>query len=277
MKRIPGFCILISLCIPGILPGQQPGYKDGRPRATKRMGCDDQGIILRYGNGPDSCDVFGAREALINKENGTYYLFYDGAGKDGWIACLAKSTDLKTWEKNGPVLQLGKPGTNDAKSAAAPWVIKNGDAWHMFYLGTPNTTPPPDRIPVFPYLTMKATARSLEGPWTKQYNVTPFLTKKETFYSVTASPGSVVKSNGEYLQFFSAALVDSSGIKRTLGIVHARDLNGSWVIDTRPIFPTSEQVDAADVAYHDGYEGYSFGHLKRNIGLAWLTLPLKIP
>jgi len=28
---------------------------------------------------------------------------------------------------------------------------------------------------------------------------------------------------------------------------------------------------------YDGYEGYSTGHMKRDIGLAWLTLPLTIP
>ncbi len=28
---------------------------------------------------------------------------------------------------------------------------------------------------------------------------------------------------------------------------------------------------------YDGYEGSSKGHMKRNIGLAWLKLPLDIP
>ena len=28
---------------------------------------------------------------------------------------------------------------------------------------------------------------------------------------------------------------------------------------------------------YDGSEGYSYSHMKRNIGLAWIMLPLKIP
>jgi len=75
--------------------------------------------------------------------NGTYYLFYDGAGKDGWRSCLAESKDLKHWVKKGAILKLAKPGSNDAKSASSPWIIKEGKTWHMFYLGTPHTSPPP--------------------------------------------------------------------------------------------------------------------------------------
>lgn len=329
----------------------QPAYSDGRPSAVKRIACKDEGIVLRYGDGIDSSDVYGAREALINKDRDTYYLFYDGAGKDGWKAALAVSKDLRTWTKKGPVLELGAEGSNDAKSVAAPWVIKDKGVWHMFYLGTPNTTPAPERIPAFPYLTMKAKAISLEGPWIKQYDVTPFTTKKNTFYSVTASPGFIVKTKTEYLQFFSAAQIDSFGIKRTLGIARTKDLNGSWVIDRNPIFPPTEQVenssmyyqkknktwflftnhigiDTAGIEYtdaiwvywtkdlnhwdtankaivldssnctwskgvigmptvtrlgnrlallYDGYEGYDKGHMRRNIGLAYLNLPLQIP
>lgn len=345
------FFVFILFCLPGSLFAQQAGYKDGRPVSTKRISCEDQGIILRYGDGPDSCDVYGAREAIINKEKNTYYLFYDGAGKDGWRACLAESKDLKSWEKKGPILELGKPGTPDVKCVAAPWVIKSGNTWHMFYLGSPNTTPPPDRIPSFPYLTMKAMSNSLEGPWIKQYDVTPFATKEGSFYSVTASPGYIVKTKDEYQQFFSAAFVDSTGIKRTLGIARTDDLNGAWTIDNNPIFPPTEQVENSSLYYqkkdktwflftnhvgidssrteytdaiwvfwskdlnhwdplknaivldsanctwskgvigmptviksgnklallYDGYEGYSAGHMQRNIGLAWLDLPLKIP
>jgi predicted GH43/DUF377 family glycosyl hydrolase len=344
-------CLFILNCLSINSFGQHIKYKDGRPAAIRRMGCEDQGIVLRYGNRIDSSDVFGVREAIVNKENGVYYLFYDGAGKEGWKACVAESKDLQSWVKKGPILELGAPGSNDAKSASAPWVIKANGIWHMFYLGTPNTTPAPDRIPSFPYLTMKAKSSSLKGPWVKQYNVTPFKTKKGSFYSVTASPGFIVPSTNGYMQFFSGALIDSGGIKRTLGIARTRNLNGSWIIDKEPIFPPSEQVENSSLYYqkenktwflftnhvgidssgaeytdaiwvywskylnhwnsadkaivldgstctwskgvigmpavikagnrlallYDGYEGQSYGHMRRNIGLAWMMLPLKIP
>lgn len=66
-------------------------------------------------------------------------------------------------------------------------------------------TPPPDRIPSFPYLTLKAKSTSPEGPWIKQYDVTSFSVKDGSFYSVTASPGFIVKYKGKYIQFFMKA------------------------------------------------------------------------
>jgi hypothetical protein len=37
-------------------------YHDGRPQAQLRMDAKDHGIVLRYGDGPDQCDILGARE-----------------------------------------------------------------------------------------------------------------------------------------------------------------------------------------------------------------------
>lgn len=330
---------------------QQTAYIDNRPQAHFRINAIDEGIILRYGDGIDSCDVYGAREAVVNKDKGTYYLFYDGAGKDGWRACLAESKDLKTWHKKGAILKLGDTGSNDAKSASSPWVIKENGVWHMFYLGTPNTSPAPDRIPSFPYLTMKAKSKSLEGPWIKQYDITPFTPQKKSFYSATASPGFIVKTQKEYLQFFSGSAQDNYGVKRTLGIARTKDLNTSWIIDSLPIIPLDEQVENSSLyfdkvtktwflftnhigidqykteytdaiwvywskdinkwdakhkaivldsinckwskgaigmpsvikvgnrlaVFYDAFEGYSTYHMKRNIGLAWMDLPLQLP
>src|SRR5665647_563880 len=177
LYRILLFLLSVIFC--QNIAAQKEGYIDKRPQAYHRMNAVDEGIVLSYGDGPDSCDVYGAREAIVNKDKGIYYLFYDGAGKDGWRACLAESSDLKTWVKKGSILKLGEPGSKDT--------------WHMFYLGTPNTTPAPDRIPAFPYLTMKAHSKSLEGSWIKQYDITPFPPKEGSFYTVTASPGFIVK------------------------------------------------------------------------------------
>ncbi len=88
---------------------QETTYPDGRPSAKLRMEAHDQGVVLRHGDGPDRCDMLGAREALIFEEHGVYHLFYDGAGPKGWLACQATSKDMKTWEKKGTVLDFGKP------------------------------------------------------------------------------------------------------------------------------------------------------------------------
>ena len=105
------------------------------------FGSEGQGVVLQHGGGPGDCDRLGAREAIVFADGGVYYLHYDGAGPKGWRACLATSQDLVHWEKRGPVLDFGLPGSPDSASASSPWVIHESQWWYMFYLGTPHVTP----------------------------------------------------------------------------------------------------------------------------------------
>ena len=146
-------------------------YSDGRPTATMRLDARDQGIVLRYGDGPDQCDILGARDVWVFEADGTYYMHYDASGPEGWLSSLAISKDLVNWEKRGPILNFGKPGEDDSKGACYGVTYHDGEQWHMFYLGTPNVSQPPDLIPSFPYLTMKAKGKSPAGPWIKQKEV----------------------------------------------------------------------------------------------------------
>lgn len=241
--------VSISITIVTTAQAQQISYLDGRPSTSLRIPCKDEGIVMRYGDGKDSCDIYGAREAVVNKEGDSYYLFYDGAGKEGWLSCLAESKDLRHWTKKGPILTLGDSGRNDSKSASSPWVIKDKNEWHMFYVGAKNTTPAPYRIPALPYLTMKAKSASLRGPWIKQYDVTALPPKENSYYSVTSSPGYIVKYKNEYLMFFSGATPDGNGIKRTLGLARTKDLNSSWTIEEKPVVPIAEQIENSSVYY----------------------------
>ena len=210
-----------------------------------RMNAKDHGIVLRYGDGPGKCDILGARDVWAFKDSGTYYMHYDAAGPKGWLCSLAVSKDLLTWKKKGPILDFGKPGEDDSKSASYGVTYHDGKQWHMFYLGTPNTSGPPNRVPAFPYLTMKAEAKSAAGPWIKQKNVVPFRTKPGTYYSLTASPGQVIKSGDEYLQFFSSTTRKPGNrcVQRTLGIARTRNLNGPWTVDPEPMVPIEEQIE----------------------------------
>ncbi len=223
-------------------------YPDGRPYPQLRMEARDEGRVIRHGDGPSDCDIYGAREAIVYEHNGTYYMHYDGAGPTGWLACLATSFDLQHWELLGPVLELGPEGRDDSAAASSPWVYRDGDTWHMFYLGTPNASPPPERVPGFPYLTLKATAKGPRGPWQKQYEVVPFYTAPNTFYSATASPGHVVEHGGEYLMLFSGS-THYPIVKRTLGIARTQDLNGTWELDENPIVPLEEQIENSSLYY----------------------------
>ena len=343
--------ITVLILMPAVISAQQK-YSDGRPEATMRMDATDQGIVLRYGDGPDQCDMLGARDPWVFEHGGTYYLHYDAAGPNGWLCSLAKSKDLKSWEKKGPILDFGKPGEDDSKSASYGVTFLEGEEWHMFYLGTPNVSDPPDLVPSFPYLTLKARGKGPEGPWIKQREVIPFRTKPGTYYSITASPGQVIKQGDEYLQFFSCTTrkPGNPSVQRTLGIARTRNLDGSWTLDPEPMVPIEEQVENSSLYYEesiatwflftnhigidDGGEytdaiwvywskdlnkwdpenkavvldgrncnwskkciglpsvlpvgkrlaifydapgGDSTSHMKRNIGLAWLELPLSLP
>jgi len=232
-------------------PAVAQKYSDGRPEAHLRMDARDHGIVLRYGDGPDQCDILGARDVWVFEANGTYYMHYDAAGPLGWLSSLAVSKDLVNWEKRGPILDFGNPGEDDSKSAAYGVTYLDGDQWHMFYLGTPNVSAAPDLIPSFPYLTMKAKGTSPEGPWIKQKSVVPFRTKPGTYYSITASPGHVIKSGDEYLQFFSSTTrtPESQYVQRSLGIARTKDIDGSWSVDSAPLVPVQEQIENSSLYY----------------------------
>lgn len=337
---------LVLLAFAGIF---RPQYPDGRPQATLRMEAQDQGRVLVHGEGPGDCDKLGARDIWVFRSGKQYLMHYDGAGPKGWLACLATSRDLVHWERRGPVLDLGKGGEDDSASASYGVTYRDGKTWHMFYLGTPHTSPAPDLVPAFPYLTMKATSNSATGPWTKQPGVVPFRCKPGTYYADTASPGQIIRQGGEYLMFFSASFNDDRGTHRTLGIARTKDLNGPWTVDPNPILPATEQVENTSLYFeksnatwflftnHIGLEGFEYtdavwcywskdlehwnpankavvldgknctwskkciglpsvvpmgkrlavvydapggeskSHMGRDVGLAWLPLPLKVP
>jgi hypothetical protein len=231
-----------------IVPISEPvRYPDSRPAAKWQLEARDQGTVFRHGSGPDRCDELGARDVWVWEDGGAYFMHYDGAGPRGWLACLATSPDITTWTSQGPALELGGAGARDSASASYGVTFSDGHKWHMFYLGTPHTSPPPELVPAFPYLTMKAEAAMPAGPWKKRYDITPFSPKPGTYYSATASPGQVIRRGDEYLMFFSAST--DAPIRRTLGIARTRDLDGPWTIDAAPILPQAEQVENTSLYY----------------------------
>jgi hypothetical protein len=227
-------------------------YPDGRPAARFRLEARDQGVVLRHGDGPDRCDELGARDVWAFESGGRYYLQYDGAGPRGWLSCLATSSDLVHWAKQGKILDLGAPDEGDSRSASYAVTYHDGKRWHMFYLGTRVTSPPPNRIPFLPYRTMKAQATSPGGPWTKRKDVVPFGPKPGTYYSGEAFPGAILRQGDGYLMFFSPARQDGgpfSPILRTIGLARTKDLDGPWTLDPQPILPLEEQIESSALYY----------------------------
>ncbi len=218
-------------------------YADGRPGARWRLEARDAGRVLKHGAGPNRCDYLGARDVWVWESSGTYYMHYDGAGTNGWLACLATSTNLTNWTTRGAVLDLGRADEADSASSSYGTTCFDGKTWHMFYMGTRHVSHAPDLIPVTPYFTMKARANSPLGPWLKQRDVVPFRCKAGTFYSDTASPGYIVRQGDEYLMFFSAATPRDGRLLRTIGLARTKSLDAPWTVAPQPIVPSSEQVE----------------------------------
>ena len=248
-----GLCLLVGWLpsVPAaslVMPAKDvESYADGRPSAHYRLEAKDQGVVLRHGDGPSRCDYLGARDIWVWEHKGNYFMHYDGAGPKGWLACLATSKDAQHWNAKGAVLDFGPADSNDSASASYGTTFLDGNRWHMFYLGTPHTTPAPDYIPGFPYLTMKAESATPTGPWNKRYDVTPFSVKAGTYYSATGSPGHIIQRGDEYLMFFSASTANP--ILRTLSIARTRSLDGAWTPDLSPLVPLTEQVENSSLYF----------------------------
>ncbi len=224
-------------------------YSDGRAAATFRLAADDQGVVLRHGDGPGQCDRLGARDPWVYQAGGSYYLHYDAAGPKGWLCALATSPDLFHWTKKGTVLDFGRAHEEDSGSASYGTTYYDGRIWHMFYLGTPHTSPAPDLVPALPYLTLKAESISPAGPWVKQREVIPFRVKPGTYYSGEASPGQIVRQDGQYRMFFSAAA--GNPLQRTLSIARTENLDGPWSIALHPLVPLTEQVENSSLYFEE--------------------------
>jgi hypothetical protein len=207
----------------------------------------DRGVVLRHGDGPARCDAYGARDVLVWRPSDLWHMHYDGAGDDGWRLCLATSPDGVNWTKLGPVLPLGGPGSADSASASYGVPVSDGAGWHLFYMGTVNAQPPPERVPALPYMTLKARAIGPGGPWTKEPHIVPFAPQPGTYYERCASPGAVLRQGAEWWQLFSAAAGEP--LQRTLGIARTSDLNGPWTVDPQPILPPTEQIENSSVYF----------------------------
>ena len=185
--------------------------------ATYRMPIDDRGILIspsEPGERYYESDGRGMREPNIYKVGDTYYLFYDGAAThEGhqpgdtdaenhlWRTHLAKSKDLKNWERLGPKLKCGvdddpqgaEKGYKDFWSASSAWLYYDRDTkyWYAYYLGADGAAPIGDDVgtPAVYYSSCLAKAetkgpKGIEGEW-KQINREPGKEKLVLFYKGT--------------------------------------------------------------------------------------------
>ena len=121
----------------------------------------------------------------------------------------------------------------------------------------------------------------------QQKEVVPFTTKPGTYDSITASPGQVLKLEGEYLMYFSATTrkPGNPSVQRTLGIARTKNLDGQWPPDPEPMVPIEEQVENSSIYYeptnktwflftnHIGFDG---GEYTDAILVYWTQDPNKL-
>lgn len=223
---------------------------------VKRMPCSDSIVVLRHGEEAFG-DQHGARDVWVFRGDDRWLMHYDAAGDDGWLAVAASSPDGLNWTKIGAVLEMGSEGEADSAAATYATTFFHDGTWHMFYLGTDTTMDGDLKTPDFPYMTMKATADSPLGPWTKAA-VRPFSVTPGTYYSHAASPGQVIPWGDGWIMHFTAQHRDETGkILRTLAIAYTDDLNGEWTIADRPFLPFDEQVENSAL-YFEEATGYWF-------------------
>ena len=269
--------------------------------ATYRLPVEDLGITLepsKPGEPYFEYDGRGIRQGIISKVGNTYYMFYDGYGhhtgecdltdpeRHLCRALLAKSTDLKTWEKLGPKLTAGydfdptsSPAVyKDFWNAVSAWTYFNEeeDCWYLFYVGAEEVVKGDENVGIGGgyYCTMVAKAKTkgimgIEGDW-QQLNQLPGQGKAVAIYDrinteVTSSAGSVIQNprwrgegdsiNKRYMMFVTRG--DQVWLARSniLGRVHdwdkTPDPNG-WNLDGQILDKTGKTApENATIAYDD--------------------------
>ena len=118
-------------------------YSDGRPAAKYRMDAQDHGVVLRHGDGPGRCDILGARDVWVFEADGAYYMHYDAAGPEGWLAVLATSKDLNRWDPAHKAVVPDQSNCTWSKHIIGlPSVVRAGDRLALFYDGNGDTKMP---------------------------------------------------------------------------------------------------------------------------------------
>jgi len=161
----------------------------------------------------DNWDGSAVLKPSVLRETSSYKMWYDGVGFDGTTQVgLAKSRDGMSWNKSpqNPVLS-GDPSAWDASGEHAPFVMKDGDLYKMWYEGFDGN------------VRQLGYATSPDGVnWTK-YEGNPVLRAEPGYDEVVAGHGSVLYEDGMYKLWYHA--VGDQGIL----IAFATSLDGvNW-------------------------------------------------
>ena len=99
----------------------------------------DDAPILRPEDGAE-WEQGGLYRSFLTRDRDTFHLYYNAKDRaTPWLEQIgiATSRDLTSWTRfpGNPILRVGGPGSNDARFAANPFVVRHGGEWAMFYYG----------------------------------------------------------------------------------------------------------------------------------------------
>lgn len=166
----------------------------------------------------------------IWKDNGVYYLVYEGSGGSGWPGDigLATSTDGRNFLKhpNNPILKHNTTGWEKA-NIGTPSLYKEGSTWYLFYHGFDSTD---CRIGV-------ATGTSLTS--LSKYSGNPIInTTTGAWDAGTTGRRSMIRKEGSYYYLAYEVSTDqpygtakwSSGIARSTNLLSWTKYSGNPVV-----------------------------------------------
>lgn len=215
--------------------------------------------------------------SIIRGDDGLYHMFasrvpqgipfHPGWLTDSEVVRAISKTPEGPYEFAGVVLPKRGSEYWDGRSTFNGRVTKCGDTYLLFYTGV--THPLGDVTPGEPFPVSDprcivarsnkrigvATAKSPDGPWTRQ--ATPVLpVKPESFYSfLTSNAAPIVQEDGStYLMFKSRSHIGNSHSQMFIGVARARHYLGPYEVEKEPIFDTTsgDEIEDPYVWMEDG-------------------------
>lgn len=208
--------------------------------------------------------------SVIKGDDGRYHMFASRWPKDitfhpGWMTS-SEIVRAVADKPEGPytfanvVLPARGAEYWDGRSTHNPFITKHGDTYLLFYMGSTHPFSDPPRGTLFPLTDPRAivarshkriglaTAKSLNGPWTRADR--PVLdTKPGTFYSfLTSNPSAVVHDDGSVLLMFKARRYQGTEYSpMMLGVARAKHFLGPYaVVGQEPVFSSTRFGEVED-------------------------------
>jgi predicted GH43/DUF377 family glycosyl hydrolase len=246
---------------------------------------EKKGPILDFG-APGAEDSASASYGVTYLEGSSWHMFYLGTPNASpapdliptmpYLTMKAKSASPGgPWIKQPEVVPFRtKPGSYYADTASPGQVIKQGDEYLMFFSASMKRT-----IGI-------ARTKNLDGPWT--VDPQPIVPPEEQIENTSLY---FEPSNKTWFLFTNHIGLEAEEYTDAVWVYWTKDLN-KWnakhkavVLDGKNCtwskkcigLPSVLPIDGKLAVLYDAPGGESTSHMKRDIGLAWLDLPLNPP